>query len=89
MLEEKTAGRATLSEQTKREEKAVENEVHVSFSAEVYEMLEEIAHKKGKSVTDVIEDALGLERWYLRTRDEGGKVIIEGKNGDVWELVRD
>jgi hypothetical protein len=40
-------------------------------------------------VTKVIEDALGLEKWYLKTREEGGKVIIERENGDVWELVRD
>lgn len=72
-----------------KKELSGESEVHVSFSADVYKMLEDIARKKGKSVTEVIEDAIGLERWYLRTRDEGGKIIIEGKNGDVWELVHD
>lgn len=76
-------------QRTNEESLSNEDEVRVSFSAEVYEMLEEIAHKKCKSVTEVIEDAIGLERWYLRTRDEGGKVIIEGKNGDIWELVHD
>jgi predicted transcriptional regulator len=70
-------------------ERAVADEVHVSFSAEVYKMLEEIAERKCKSVTEVIEDALGLEQWYLRTLEEGGKIIIEGKNGEMWELVRD
>ncbi len=69
--------------------RSAEDEVSVSFSAEVYKMLEEIARKKGKSVTEVIEDAIGLERWYLRTREEGGKVIIEHQNGDVWELMHD
>lgn len=63
--------------------------MRVSFSTEVYETLEEIARKKCKSVTEVIEDAIGLEKWYLKTREEGGKIIIEGKNGDVWELVHD
>ncbi len=70
-------------------ERSAESEVHVSFSPEVYEMLEDIARKKCKSVTEVIEDAIGLEKWYLKTREEGGKIIIEGKNGDVWELVHD
>jgi hypothetical protein len=73
----------------RKKESSDENEVRVSFSASVYEMLEEIAQRKGKSVTEVIEDAIGLERWYLRTRDNGERVIIEGKNGDVWELVHD
>lgn len=80
----------TLNKQPGRErERSAEDEVRVSFSPEVYEMLEEIARKKCKSVTEVIEDAIGLEKWYLKTREEGGKVIIEGKNGDVWELVHD
>ncbi len=70
-------------------EQAVDKEVTVSFSSEVYEMLEEIARKKCKSVTEVIEDAIGLERWYQKTREEGARVIVEGKNGDKWEIVQD
>lgn len=70
-------------------EKAVDKEVTVTFSSEVYEMLEEIARKKCKSVAEVIEDALGFERWYQKTREEGGRVIVEGKNGDKWEIVQD
>ena len=80
----------TLNKQPGGErERANEDEVRVSFSPEVYGMLEEIARKKCKSVTEVIEDAIGLEKWYLKTREEGGKIIIEGKNGDMWELVHD
>ncbi len=70
-------------------EQAVDKEVTITFSGEVYEMLEEIARKKCKSVAEVIEDALGLERWYQKTREEGARVIVEGKNGDKWEIVQD
>lgn len=77
----------TLSNRTTNNQ--VGEDVQVAFSAEVYRMLEEIAHKKGKPVAEVIEDAIGLEKWYLETREEGGKVIIEGKNGEKWELVQD
>ncbi len=84
------SGSDTLKKRSEREGgQLAEKEVSVSFSSEVYEMLEDIAHKKGKTVTEVIEEAIGLERWYLRTREEGGKVIVERKNGDVWELVHE
>lgn len=70
-------------------EQETNQEVTVSFSTEVFEMLENIARKKNKTVTEVIEEAIGLERWYTKTREEGGKVIVEGKNGDKWEIVQD
>ncbi len=67
-------------------EQATNQEVTVSFSTEVFEMLEEIARKKNKTVTEVIEEAIGLERWYQKTRDEGGRIIVEKTNGDKWEI---
>ncbi len=61
-------------------------EVTISFTAEVYGMLKEIASKRNISVTDVIEEAIGLEKWYQRTLEEGGKMMVEGKDGQVWEF---
>lgn len=65
------------------------SQVHVSFSAEVYKVLEEIAEKRGISVADVIEEAIGLEQSYQKTLEEGGRMIIEHKDGHVWELKRE
>ncbi len=63
-----------------------DEEVTISFTAEVYQMLEEIARKKNKTVTEVVEEAIGLERWYTKTREEGGRIIVEKSNGDKWEI---
>jgi hypothetical protein len=73
----------------KEAQHSAEDLVHVSFSAELYQMLEEIAQKREKSVTDIIEEAIGLEKWYVKAREEGGRVIVEHPNGNKWELVRD
>jgi hypothetical protein len=77
MLQEKSADKHSV------------NEVRVSFSGEAYEILEDIARRKNKPIEDVVEDALGLERWYQEIREQGGRVIIERKDGSVTELVRD
>ncbi len=88
--EKRVSASETFDKQAEQEGvRTVADEVHVSFSAEVYKMLEEIARKRGTSVTEVIEEAIGLEQSYQRTLEEGGRMIIEGKNGQVWELKRD
>ncbi len=71
------------------QERSTEEGVTVTFSAKVSKMLEEIAKKRNIPVTQVIEEALGLKRWYQRTIEEGRTIRVEGKNGEVWELVGD
>lgn len=78
-----------MTEGVRERKKSAEGSVEVAFSAEVYGMLEEIAQKTGKSVPDVIKEAIGLEREYVRTHEEGGRVIVEHPNGEKWELVQD
>jgi len=75
--------------QDREQERQSTGEVYISFSGEAYEILEDIARRKNKPIEDVIEDALGLERWYQEVREQGGRVIIERNDGSVKELVRD
>jgi len=75
--------------QDREQDKQSAEEIYISFSGEAYEILKDIARRKNKPIEDVVEDALGLERWYQEILEEGGRVIIERKDGDVRELVRD
>lgn len=61
--------------------------VNVAFSAGVYRFIQEISAKRGVSETEIIGEAVGVERWYQKALEEGGKMLVEEKNGRLWELV--
>ena len=52
------------------------------------ETLTEIARQKDKTISDVLRDALALEKWYEDTKQEGGRVLVELDDGRVREIVR-
>ena len=60
--------------------------ISLNIAPQVYEQLEGLANKRGKTVTGVIRDALALEAWFDRTREEGGRVLLDC-NGEVREIV--
>ncbi len=62
--------------------------VNVDFSEDAYEVLTDIAHRRGKTISGVLRDALALEKWYEDTKDEGGRVLVERKSGELRELLR-
>ncbi len=86
MLPGRTKGEKVLKEQEKRGKAT--HRVNVYFSDEAYEALNEIAHRKGKSISDVLRDALALEKWYEDTKQEGARVLVEREDGQLREIVR-
>jgi metal-responsive CopG/Arc/MetJ family transcriptional regulator len=76
------SGRETI-----REARTGSRRVNVSFSEHVYEMLEELAEKKGKSMTDILRDAVALEAWLQKEWESGSRIIVE-REGSQRELVR-
>ncbi len=62
--------------------------VNVNFSDDGYEALKEIARSRGKSISEVLRDAIALEKWYEETKREGGRVIVEFDDGRTREIVR-
>lgn len=54
----------------------------VRFSPEAYSQVEELARARGKSVPDVLSEAIGLLRWYDSLLAEGGSIIARPKNGE-------
>ena len=62
--------------------------VNANFSRDAYEVLAEIAERRGKSISDVLRDAIAFEKWYQDTVDSGGHVLVERDGGRIQELLR-
>jgi metal-responsive CopG/Arc/MetJ family transcriptional regulator len=60
--------------------------VNVNFSESAYQALEDLAERKGKSMSEVLRDAIALEKWFQDTNEEGGKVVVE-KDGRAREVI--
>lgn len=76
-----------MLEQERKDERAT-REVRVNFSDDAYKLLEAIAERTGKSVSEILRDALALEKLYDETVLENGRVLIERKDGSLREVVR-
>lgn len=60
--------------------------LNITFSDKAFRELEELAEKEGKTLSEVIRDALALEHWFDDTRQNGGRVLVE-RNGKAREIV--
>lgn len=60
--------------------------VNVNFTGDAYEVLEQLAASRGKSISDVLRDAVALERWIEENRQAGARILIE-RDGKTRELV--
>jgi len=60
--------------------------VNVNFSDEAYGTLDRLAKRKGKTMSEVLRDAIALEAWFDETRSEGAHVLIE-RDGKIQEII--
>lgn len=60
--------------------------ISLNVTPQVYEQIQGLADKQGKTVTGVIRGALALEAWFDKTREEGGRVLLE-REGEIREIV--
>jgi hypothetical protein len=60
--------------------------VNVNFSEEAYDELTDLAQRRGKTVSDLLRDAIALERWFDETKRDGGRVLVE-RDGHVREVI--
>jgi predicted transcriptional regulator len=72
----------------KSRERRRTHRVNVNFSDDAYKALKEIASSRGKTISEVLRDAIALEQWYEETKREGGRVIVERQDGREREVVR-
>ncbi len=61
--------------------------VNADFSPEVVQVLEELAKTLGTSMTDVLSEAIALEKYVTNAQDDGGRVLIE-RGEKTFELAR-
>lgn len=60
--------------------------INVNFSDSAYKALEELSESQDKSMSDVLRDAIALEKWFHDTHQKGGRVIVE-ENGRSREII--
>jgi hypothetical protein len=61
--------------------------VNVNFSPTAYRTLEELAETKGKSMSEVLRDAVQLEKWITETYAGGGRVVLVNDDGSQREIL--
>jgi hypothetical protein len=61
--------------------------VSVNFSDSALSTLEKLAHEKGKTMSEVLRDAIVLEDYFTEAGREGSKIFIERPDGKVRELI--
>jgi len=60
--------------------------VGVNLTERAYGELEDLAAQKEKPVTQVVRDAIALEKWFEDTRRQGGRVLVE-RDGQIREVI--
>ena len=66
---------------------AEQKRVNVNFSESAYGELVRLAEEQGRTMSEVLRDALALERYVASERRQGSRILIERKGGAVRELV--
>lgn len=61
--------------------------VNVNFAPSAYATLDRLAARKGKTMSEILRDAIQLEAWLANAEDDGWHVLLE-RDGRVRELVR-
>jgi predicted DNA-binding protein len=62
--------------------------VNVNFSPSAYSTLEKLAQEKGKTMSEVLRDAIALEKYVTDLTKEGGAILVEKPDGKVREIIR-
>jgi predicted transcriptional regulator len=59
----------------------------VNLSADVVKALKELAEKRGSTMTEVLRQAIGTEKFIEEVNEDEGKILVEDKKGRVRQLV--
>jgi hypothetical protein len=60
--------------------------INTIFSDKAFRDLETLAKEQGKSKTEVLRDAVALEKWFAEARNEGSRILVE-REGQVREII--
>lgn len=59
----------------------------VNLSADVVKVLKELAGKRNTTMTEVLRQAIGTEKFIDEVNKEKGKILVEDKKGRIRQLV--
>ena len=59
----------------------------VNLPAADVKVLRALAGKRGTTMTEVLRQAIGTEKFINDVHGDGGKILIEDKKGNVRQLV--
>lgn len=61
--------------------------VNVNFSDQAWQTLQTLAEQSGKTMSEVLRDAIALKAWVEGERAKGNRILIESNTGSVRELL--
>jgi pyruvate/2-oxoglutarate dehydrogenase complex dihydrolipoamide acyltransferase (E2) component len=61
--------------------------LNVVFSDSAYNTLKHLADDSGKTISDVVRDAIALQKWFNDTRSAGARILVEDR-GRVREILQ-
>lgn len=61
--------------------------IQSTISKTEFRELETWAREEGISITKVIQNLIHEKKFFKRKLDEGGKILIEDKNGNIREIM--
>lgn len=59
----------------------------VNLPAETVQTLKDLAEKRNTTMTEVLRQAIGTEKYLEQVSEEKGKVLVEDKSGRLRQLV--
>lgn len=59
----------------------------VNLSADVVEALKKLAEKRNTTMTEVLRQAIGTEKFIDEVNQDEGKILVEDNKGRVRQLV--
>jgi hypothetical protein len=60
--------------------------LNVVFSESAYNTIKDLADQSGKTISDVVRDAIALQKWFIEVRRKGGRILVE-ERGRVREIL--
>lgn len=59
----------------------------INFTLQAYRTLQGLCASTGESMTEVVQAALKLYRWYNEVRASGGRIYVENSDGERREVI--
>lgn len=62
--------------------------ININLDDATYEELQQLAKRKGKTMSQLLRDSLALEKWFLDIRDQGDRILVErSSTGTAREII--